>query len=204
MSTRRIRLSIAAVVLAPTLALSGCGHSSSNQASSSTGASTSAAADDSTGGEEHVAEESDMDTTCPTTSQGHFDKTTFVLHSGLGIGALQHWIIKPYREGKFAKGADGRIKAFAKAGAAALFVKHEVKKAHEDVKQDPKLCNAIEKPMSDMGNSIKNAVDKAKKGDTSGIDSIDGLTKQVMSGSDANGAHITPDENADITGKGKN
>ncbi|MGC5409957.1 hypothetical protein ACPXCX_40380, partial [Streptomyces sp. DT225] len=35
-------------------------------------------------------------------------KTRFVANAGLAAGATYQWIVKPYRAGKFKKGADGR------------------------------------------------------------------------------------------------
>ena len=47
-----------------------------------------------------------------------FEKTRFVVDVGLAVGALRQWVYKPFRAGAFASGANGRTKAFVKAGLA--------------------------------------------------------------------------------------
>jgi hypothetical protein len=74
------------------------------------------------------------------TGKVRFAKTKFVLHAGLAFGAFHRYILKPYRAGALAKGAPGRTKALAKAGASALFAYHELKVARTDAVCDgPRL-----------------------------------------------------------------
>jgi hypothetical protein len=65
---------------------------------------------------------------------GHvfFAKTKFVFHAGLAFGVFHRYIYKPLRAGAFKSGRPGRLKAALKAGAAALFVVHELKLACKD------------------------------------------------------------------------
>jgi hypothetical protein len=62
----------------------------------------------------------------------HFARTKFLLHSGLAFGAFHRYILKPYRAGKFRKGAAGRRAALVKASAAAVFALHELRVARND------------------------------------------------------------------------
>ena len=50
-------------------------------------------------------------TTTRTVPDVKFAKTKFVLHTGLAIGAFRRYIYKPWKAGKFQKGADGRTTA---------------------------------------------------------------------------------------------
>jgi hypothetical protein len=77
--------------------------------------------------------------TTQTVPRIHFAKTKFVLHTGLAFGAFHRYIYKPLRAGAFRSGATGRIRAFVKAAAAAAFIVHELKIAHEDALADDHL-----------------------------------------------------------------
>jgi hypothetical protein len=83
-----------------------------------------------------------------------FAKTKFLLHSGLAFGAFHRYILKPYRAGSFKKGAPGRTKALAKAGAAGLFAVHELKVARKDALADDHLrplVNRLDSAASRIG-----------------------------------------------------
>lgn len=186
----RSPLRLITVMFAISVVLLAGGCKSDNSASStSTPAKTTATA----------AVDSSADFTCPASNTIAFAKTKFVTHAGLGIGAFHRWIYKPARNGGFKKGADGRVKAFVKAGAAALFVKREVRLASNDAKANPTLCKAIVAPMKDISDKISGAVAAAKNGDTSKITSLESDVTSIMSSSKRQGDTITPDENADIT-----
>src|SRR5579862_2084453 len=58
---------------------------------------------------------------------------------GLAFGAFHRYIYKPFRSGAFRSGARGRIAAFAKAAAAALFAVHELHEANRDALSDSRL-----------------------------------------------------------------
>jgi hypothetical protein len=77
--------------------------------------------------------------TTATVPNVHFAKTKFVLHAGLAFGAFHRYIYKPFRAHQFTKGAPGRTKAFAKAGAAGLFAAHELKQANRAALSDDRL-----------------------------------------------------------------
>jgi len=83
--------------------------------------------------------------TSKTVPNIHFAKTKFVLHLGLAFGAFHRYIYKPYRAGAFKSGAPGRAKAIVKAGAAAVFMVHELRTAREDALSDEHLRPLAEK-----------------------------------------------------------
>jgi hypothetical protein len=70
--------------------------------------------------------------TTQTVQNIHFANTKFVLHMGLAFGAFHRYIYKPLKSGAFKSGAPGRVKAFLKAAAAAAFIVHELRVAHQD------------------------------------------------------------------------
>lgn len=189
--SRRVAV-LVVVLIAPIMLLAGCKDSSKSSAASS-GASTSAVAGDNQA----------VGTDCPTSNTKAFAKTKFVAHAGLGFGAFHRYLYKPYKAGTFKKGADGRVKAFVKAGVAALFIKREVRLASEDVKANPTLCKAIAAPLAKVGNTVHDAVDKAKSGDTSGLEDVNSAIGDVTSKSSGDGVDIKEDENANIASNPK-
>jgi len=77
--------------------------------------------------------------TTQTVPSVHFAKTKLVLHLGLAFGAFHRYIYVPLRSGAFRSGATGRVRAFLKAAAAAAFIAHELRIAHEDALADERL-----------------------------------------------------------------
>lgn len=77
--------------------------------------------------------------TTRTVPNVRFARTKFLLHSGLAFGAIRRWIYKPAQQGAFAKGADGRTKAIAKALAAGTFSLNELRLARNAALSDDKL-----------------------------------------------------------------
>ena len=96
-------------------------------------------------------------------------KTRFVANAGLAAGAAYEWIIKPYKAGKFKKGAKGRTFALVKAGLAGAFTYNRLKAATENAKGDPLLSKALA-PLSSGIDSLKNLGGKLRKGDASDAD----------------------------------
>jgi hypothetical protein len=135
---------------------------------------------------------------CPTSNTTNFAKTKFVLHTGLAFGAFHRYLYKPFRAGAFQKGANGRILAFAKAGASALFIKREIRLASEDVKANPSLCKLVAAPMQDISDKISGAVSSLKGGDVSAITGIEQTVQSVESKAASNGTTIQEDENAPL------
>jgi hypothetical protein len=125
----RFRATLAVIVLSIAV-LAGCGGS--HKATSVSGQSTAATDAEYSGG-------------CPTHGNSRaFAKTRFALHAGLALGAFHRYIYKPLRNGGFSAGADKRIRTFAKAGVAGLFVTHELRVAKGFAVANPTLCNAVQ------------------------------------------------------------
>jgi hypothetical protein len=68
-----------------------------------------------------------------------FAKTKFLLHSALAFGAFHRYIYKPFRDGRFKRGAAGQKRALVKAGVAGLFAYHELKIARRDALASDRL-----------------------------------------------------------------
>jgi hypothetical protein len=176
---RRTLTLTTAVLLAMVIALAGCGKSTTTDSGAATPTSSSSVAGASAA------------TTCPTSNTTAFAKTKFVLHTGLAFGTFHRYIYKPFKAGGFSKGAHGRIVAFVKAGATALFIKREIRLATEDVKANPTLCKAIAAPLGKLGDAISGAVTKLKGGDPSAITDANSQISDITSKSSSNGAPIT-------------
>lgn len=164
----------------------------------STSSSTAAAQGTSSTG---ITSASGMTTTaaqCPSSNSTGFAKTKFVLHAGLAFGAFHRYLYKPLQAGTYKSGAHGRIRAFLKAGLAALYIKREVRLAYGDVTANPTLCKAIAAPLRSVGDDISAAVTKLKGGDPSGITAIQSTVTSVESSSSANGDTVQEDPNAPL------
>ncbi|MDQ2664098.1 MAG: hypothetical protein M3Y18_08725 [Candidatus Eremiobacteraeota bacterium] len=59
------------------------------------------------------------------------DKTRFAVHLGIAYYCFHHWVLNPYKEGKFAGGAPHRTGTIVKAGAALLFAVTQVRSAQK-------------------------------------------------------------------------
>lgn len=107
----------------------------------------------------------------PTSSaeKQKFAKTRFVANAGLAAGATYQWIIKPFKNGSFKKGADGRTVALVKAGLAGTFAYNRLKAATENAKGDPTLTKALA-PLTAGIDSLKNLSTKIRKGDATDAD----------------------------------
>ena len=196
---------LACLLIVPLLLVGGCGSKASKSASAPHQSAVAGATqgDDNADPTDPVdpdpADAANVADTCPTSNTTSFAKSKFALHAGLGLGAFQHWIYKPYKTGALKKGTKGRFVAFVKAGGAALFVKRELRLTAEDAKASPALCKAIVKPLSDLADKVKGAVDSAKSGNFAALDSLNTDQQSLMSGAAKNGDPIKPDEGADIT-----
>jgi len=128
-----------------------------------------------------------------SSSNGHirFAKTKCVLHAGLALGAFHHFIYKPFREGRFRSGAAGRTGSFVKAGAAALFVAHELKIARKDAQASPALRKLFA-PLTALGSRFSGIGPKLKGGSANPgeINGLNGALDGVRSQSAGAGAKI--------------
>ncbi|MEU6986267.1 hypothetical protein ABZ946_22975 [Streptomyces sp. NPDC046324] len=104
-----------------------------------------------------------------TVEQQRLAKTRFVANAGLAAGATYQWIVKPYRDGKFKKGTDGRTFALVKAGLAGAFAYNRLKAAAENAKGDPLLSKAVA-PLTAGIDKLKDLGTKLRKGEASEAD----------------------------------
>ncbi|MEV6728500.1 MULTISPECIES: hypothetical protein [unclassified Streptomyces] len=121
-----------------------------------------------------------------------FSKARFVANAGLAAGATYQWIIKPYRAGKFKKGAKGRTFALIKAGLAGAFAYNRLKAAADNAKGDPLLSKAVA-PLTAGIASLKGLGSKLRKGNAGDADigSFEGVINGVKDAGKSAGATVT-------------
>ncbi|MER5933293.1 hypothetical protein [Streptomyces sp. NPDC002054] len=124
--------------------------------------------------------------------QQKFAKARFVANAGLAAGATYQWIIKPYREGKFKQGADGRTFALVKAGLAGAFAYNRLKAAVNNAKGDELLSKAVA-PLTAGIESLKELGTKLRSGDASAADigSFEKVINDVKTAGASAGAKVT-------------
>ncbi|MEV0256619.1 hypothetical protein AB0H82_20470 [Streptomyces sp. NPDC050732] len=120
-----------------------------------------------------------------------FAKTRFVANAGLAAGATYQWIVKPYRAGKFKKGANGRKFALVKAGLAGAFTYNRLKAATKNAKGDPTLSKAVA-PLTSGIDALKDLPSKLRKGEgtDSVVNSFDDIIKDVKGAGSKAGAEV--------------
>lgn len=168
-------LSVGALVAAGLTGCAGSGSGTTGQGGSGSG--TTGQAGSSSGTTGHVA----------------FAKTKFALHSGLALGAFYQYIVRPYRARAFRHGAPHRKRALATAGAAALFMVHELKIARTDARSSPTLSK-LSSPLATLSGELRSLGAGFKSGrvDPTSIASIgEGLTN-LRNRSSSLGAPIHP------------
>ncbi|MFF3210841.1 hypothetical protein ACFYYB_09255 [Streptomyces sp. NPDC002886] len=121
-----------------------------------------------------------------------FAKTRFVANAGLAAGATYQWIIKPYKAGKFKKGAKGRTFALVKAGLAGAFAYNRLKAASENAKGDPLLSKAVG-PLTAGIDSLKGLGTKLRKGQAGDADigAFENVINSVKEAGKSAGATVT-------------
>lgn len=127
---------------------------------------------------------------CPTKNTKAFAKTRFVGDVGLIAGSFHHWIWKPYRAGRLAKGAKGRTFALVKAAAAALLIARLSDNAVKNAKASPLLCTSIAGPLSAVSARIHGLGDQLRKGDFGELATINSLLASATSVMAAAGMHV--------------
>jgi hypothetical protein len=103
-------------------------------------------------------------TTCPTSSTKAFAKTKFVADIALAGGAFKRWIYTPAKDGKFKKGAQGKVAALVKAAAAGAFTINRLDAAKNAAEADPTLCKVLVAPLANFGAEVQGLISKAKSG----------------------------------------
>ncbi|MEU8524760.1 MULTISPECIES: hypothetical protein [Streptomyces] len=119
-------------------------------------------------------------------------KTRFVANAGLAAGATYQWIVKPYRAGKFKKGADGQKFAVVKAGLAGAFAYNRLKAAVNNAKGDALLSKAVA-PLTAGIESLKDLGTKLRTGEATEADvgSLEGVINNVKDAGKSAGAPVT-------------
>ncbi|AXI77241.1 hypothetical protein [Peterkaempfera bronchialis] len=177
---RRLSTFLAAPLLAALL-LSGC--SSSDKSTTSSGATAATATDD-----PHAGSAS------PTSTQDRVKlaKTKFVLNAGLAAGATYQWLYKPYKDGKFKKGASGRKAALVKGALAGAFTYNRLKAAIRDAQGDPTLSKAVA-PLTAGVEKLKQAATNIRKGDNAeaGANQFEGVIDSFKQAGKSAGADVT-------------
>ncbi|MGW4491663.1 hypothetical protein [Streptomyces sp. NPDC004376] len=127
----------------------------------------------------------------PSTSaeKQKFAKTRFVANAGLAAGATYQWIVKPWKAGKFKKGADGRKVALVKAGLAGAFAYNRLKAAQKNAQGDPTLAKALA-PLTAGIDALKGLPSKLRNGDTNAASSFDQIINQVKDAGQSAGAPV--------------
>lgn len=118
-----------------------------------------------------------------------FAKTRFVANAGLAAGATYQWIVKPYRQGRFAKGADGRTAALIKAGLAGTFAYNRLKAATRNAQGDPTLAKAVA-PLTAGIEALKGLPSKLRQGDSSAVGAFDDIIGKVKGAGKDAGAEV--------------
>ncbi|MFE5026423.1 hypothetical protein ACFRAO_24665 [Streptomyces sp. NPDC056656] len=174
-STLPIRRAVVALTVSSALLVGGtaCGGNDTTKAK----ASATVAAD--------VAEP----TASSSAEKQKFAKTRFVANAGLAAGATYQWIVKPYRKGKFKKGAHGRKLALVKAGVAGAFAYNRLKAAVKNAKGDPLLAKAVA-PLTAGIDKLKDLPSKLRKGDGDAVNSFDDVINSVKDAGKSAGAEV--------------
>ncbi|MHA5053045.1 hypothetical protein [Streptomyces sp. SD15] len=118
-------------------------------------------------------------------------KTRFVANAGLAAGATYQWIVKPWKAGKFKKGAKGRKLALIKAGIAGAFAYNRLQAAVKNAKGDPALSKAIA-PLTEGIEALKGLPAKLRKGESTDatVNSFDDIINQVKEAGKSAGAEV--------------
>lgn len=140
----RVKHLAAALLLALTFAVAGCGGAT--KAVSSTGANGQV--------------------TTQTVPNVDFAKTKFLLHTGLALGAIHRYIYKPLRSGALRHGAPGRVKVLLKGAAAAIFAVHELRLARGDALSSD-LLRPVTNNIDRLGSKLIGIVSGLKNGSIS-------------------------------------
>ncbi|SFX12086.1 hypothetical protein SAMN02787144_1001557 [Streptomyces atratus] len=143
------------------------------------------------GGDGNSASSSASPSGTSSAEQQKFAKTRFVANAGLAAGATYQWIVKPYRAGKFKKGADGRTFALVKAGLAGGFTYNRLKAAVANAKGDPLLSKAIA-PLTAGIESLKGLGEKLRKGEVGAgdIGAFESVINGIKSAGSSAGAEV--------------
>ncbi|MEU6405933.1 hypothetical protein [Streptomyces sp. NPDC046985] len=130
-------------------------------------------------------------TPSPSTSaeRQKFAKTRFVANAALAAGASYKWIWKPYKDGKFKKGASHRKVNLVKAAVAGAFTYNRLKAAVRNAQGDPTLAKALA-PLSSAIAGLKDLPAKLRKGDDSAAGGFNDVINKVKDAGKGAGAPV--------------
>jgi hypothetical protein len=115
-----------------------------------------------------------------------------IFHAGLAFGAFHHFIYTPFKDGKFTKGSIfSKIKAYAAAALAGLFVYHESKLALADAKQN-KALGVLVAPLTALVSLFDTIASKIKSRnlDSSTIDSVESSITSIEAKAKSSGSTV--------------
>lgn len=143
------------------------------------------------GGDDDADAASSSPSASSSAQKQKFAKTRFVANAGIAAGATYQWIVKPFKAGKFKKGADGRKFALIKAGLAGTLAYNRLKAATKNAKGDPTLSKAVA-PLTAGIDSLKDLPKKLRKGDStdSVVNSFDDVINKVKDAGKGAGAEV--------------
>ncbi len=140
------------------LFLAGCGGSGSTGSGSSTPASARPGVSPSASSGPSAA------AACPTENTRKFAKTRFAADVGGAAFLVNRYIYRPYRNGAFTRGAQGRTVALIKAGAAAAASAKLLSNARENAQANPTLCRTVAAPLGRLTDTLGGLTTSLREG----------------------------------------
>src|ERR1700749_1878932 len=130
---------------------------------------------------------------CPTKNTESFAKTKFVADVAIAGGAFKRYIYTPAKDGKFKKGANGRVLAFVKAAAAGALTVNRLEAAKTAAQANPTLCKLLAEPIAKFSAAASGLVGKAKGGsiDPSDVDNASSYLTGLHGAASQGGAAFT-------------
>lgn len=144
-----------AATLTSMLLLAGCGGGDSEAPGPAAGGSTPGTRASSSAAATSSAGTATEASSCPTENTRAFAKTRFVADVGGALFLFHRYLYRPYLDGSFEAGAQGRTAALVKAGLAAAGIAKLLANARENAAANPTLCKAVTKPLDDIITSTR-------------------------------------------------
>lgn len=134
---------------------------------------------------------------CPTKNTESFAKTKFVADVAIAGGAFKRYIYTPAKDGKFKKGANGRVLAFVKAAAAGALTVNRLEAAKTAAEANPTLCKLLAQPIAKFSAAVTGLIGKAKGGsiDPSDVDNASSYLTDLHGAASQGGAAFTDNTN---------
>jgi hypothetical protein len=134
---------------------------------------------------------------CPTKNTESFAKTKFVADLAIAGGAFKRYIYTPAKDGKFNKGANGRVLAFVKAAAAGGLTVNRLEAAKTAAQANPTLCKVLAEPIAKFSAAVSGLISKAKGGsiDPSDVNNASGYLSDLHGAASQGGAAFTDNTN---------